>query len=71
MQKRLYRPEEGRQFNGVAAGLAEYFGVDVQLVRIAFVLTTLLGGPGALVYIALWIVMPSENDLYKQKNDML
>lgn len=71
MQKRLYRPEQGRQLNGVAVGLAEYFGVDVQLVRIAFVLATILGGPGILVYLALWIVMPSENDLYKQKNDMM
>ncbi len=46
---------------GVAAGLANYFGVDVTLVRVIWVLLLLPGGlPGFLPYIILWIIMPVE-----------
>lgn len=58
--KKLYRPREGRKFAGVCAGLAEYFNVDPTLVRIIFVLASLTGGPGFLVYIVLMMIMPEE-----------
>ncbi len=58
--KKLYRSVTDRQFAGVAGGLAEYFQVDPALIRIAFVLFTLLGGPGLLIYIILWLVIPEE-----------
>ena len=46
---------------GVAAGLANYFGVDVTLVRVIWVFLLLPGGlPGFLPYIVLWIIMPAE-----------
>lgn len=74
MQKKLYRSEHNRQVAGVAGGLAEYFDVDVTLVRIAFAVTALLGGPGFMIYVVLWVVMPEESevayqDVMKQKND--
>ncbi|MEO1288376.1 MAG: PspC domain-containing protein [Chloroflexota bacterium] len=69
MEKRLVRSEAEGQVAGVSWGLAQYFDVDVTLVRIAFVVLTLAGGPGLLAYIALWIVMPDISKDEKGKND--
>ncbi len=41
---------------GVSAGLANYFGFDVNLIRIAFVLGALLGLGGVLIYLAIWLL---------------
>ncbi len=60
-QKRLTKSKTNKSVWGVCGGLAEYLQVDVTLIRLAFVLLTLAGGPGLLVYIALGIVMPSES----------
>jgi len=57
-EKRLVRSKKDQMIAGVAGGLAEYFDIDVVLVRVAFVALALLGGPGVLLYIILWIVMP-------------
>ncbi|MCQ2205624.1 MAG: PspC domain-containing protein [Bacteroidaceae bacterium] len=48
---------------GVCGGLAEYFGFDPTLVRVAYALLTLLSAafPGVLLYIICWIVMPRPN----------
>lgn len=56
--RKLYRSRIDRVFGGVCGGLADYFGIDVSLVRLAFVLLFLLGGHGLLAYIILWIVVP-------------
>lgn len=56
--RRLTRSRTDRTVAGVAGGLAEYFDVDATLVRLLFVVGTLLGGPGLIVYIILWLVMP-------------
>ncbi|HEV7846192.1 MAG TPA: PspC domain-containing protein [Thermoleophilaceae bacterium] len=56
----LARPRSGRVVGGVCAGLARRFGMRAGLVRLLFVLSVILPGPQVLVYIALWIVMPSE-----------
>jgi phage shock protein PspC (stress-responsive transcriptional regulator) len=47
---------------GVCGGLATWFGWDVTLVRVLYVLVSILsvGFPGVLVYIVLWIIMPEE-----------
>ena len=47
---------------GVAGGLGEYFSVDPRLVRIGFAIATLLNGAGALVYLALLVLTPSDAD---------
>lgn len=59
-QKRLVRKENGKMMAGVCTGLAEYFNVDVTLIRIVFVAATLLDGVGILAYVILWISMPME-----------
>jgi phage shock protein PspC (stress-responsive transcriptional regulator) len=57
-KKRLYRDESDAVVGGVCLGLAHYFGVDVVLIRIIFVLCFFFGA-GFLLYIILWVVMPS------------
>ena len=56
----LRRPFSGRMLAGVAAGLAHYFGVDVTLVRIAFVVLTVVGGAGIPLYLAGLLLIPEE-----------
>ncbi|MCB9004363.1 MAG: PspC domain-containing protein [Ardenticatenaceae bacterium] len=57
-EKRLMRSMNDRMVAGVAGGLAEYLGVDATLVRVAFVILALAGGPGLLIYLILWLIMP-------------
>lgn len=59
--KQLKRSRKDSMIAGVCGGIAEYFDIDSVLVRIAFVLFTLMGGSGIIVYILLWIVMPDDN----------
>src|SRR3989442_934797 len=53
-----YRSRDGKMLAGVCAGLAEQFGISVTILRLALVLGTLIGGPGLIIYIVLWVVMP-------------
>lgn len=57
-QKRLYRSTIDRKLCGVCGGIAEYFGIDSTIVRLALVLLTLLGFSGIIVYIIAAIIMP-------------
>jgi len=56
--KRLTKSSTNGSIWGVCAGIAEYLNVDVTLVRLAFVLLTLAGGPGLILYIIMAIIMP-------------
>jgi phage shock protein PspC (stress-responsive transcriptional regulator) len=56
----LRRPFQDRMLAGVAAGLARYFGVDVTIVRIAFVVLTVAGGAGIPLYLAGLLLIPEE-----------
>jgi phage shock protein PspC (stress-responsive transcriptional regulator) len=56
----LRRPIHDRMLTGVAAGLAEYFGMDVAIVRIAFVVLTIAGGAGIPLYLAGLLLIPEE-----------
>jgi phage shock protein C len=58
--KRLIRSTSERQIAGVCGGLAEYFNIDPTLVRLAFVVATLMGGPGLIVYIIMALVVPED-----------
>ena len=60
MTTALVRPRQGRLIAGVCAGLARRFGLSRTTVRLAFVISCVLPGPQILVYLALWILMPSE-----------
>lgn len=60
-EERLYRSED-KIIAGVCGGLAEWFGLDPTLVRIGYVLLSIISAafPGLLVYIILWIIMPTK-----------
>jgi phage shock protein C len=66
--KRLARSTTDRTIAGVCAGIAHYFGIDPVLVRVLFVISALAGGPGLILYIVLWIVMPEDTDVAKEKS---
>jgi phage shock protein PspC (stress-responsive transcriptional regulator) len=57
--KRLQRSADNKLLLGVCGGLADYFDADPTLVRVAFVLVALLAGTGALLYVALALIMPN------------
>ena len=59
-RKRLVRPYAGKKIAGVCAGVAEYFDLDVTLIRIMWVLVAVFGGCGLIAYAIAWIVMPAE-----------
>ena len=56
----LRRAYHGRMLAGVAAGLADYLGVDVTIVRVAFAVFTFLGGAGIPAYLACLLLIPEE-----------
>ncbi|HXZ71416.1 MAG TPA: PspC domain-containing protein, partial [Streptosporangiaceae bacterium] len=56
----LRRAREDRLVAGVAAGVAARTGIDVTLVRLAFVVTALLGGFGAAAYVVAWLLLPAD-----------
>jgi phage shock protein PspC (stress-responsive transcriptional regulator) len=58
--KRLCRSRQNRSLAGVCGGIAEYLGWDPTLVRVAWIILTLLGGSGILIYLILWLVMPES-----------
>jgi phage shock protein PspC (stress-responsive transcriptional regulator) len=58
--KRLLRLRDGRMAAGVCTGLAAYFGVDVNLVRLGFGVLTVFYGLGLLAYLIAWVILPEE-----------
>lgn len=61
-QRRLERSSADRLIAGVAGGVAEYFRVDPSFVRIAFVVLSLFGGVGVVLYAAAWLLMPENGN---------
>jgi phage shock protein C len=58
--RRLYRSRKNRKLAGVSAGLAEYLNVDPTVIRVLFIVFAVMGGAGALIYLAMWLVVPEE-----------
>ncbi|HHW56947.1 MAG TPA: PspC domain-containing protein [Clostridia bacterium] len=74
MNKRLYRSREQRILGGVCGGIAEYFDVDVTLIRLICLITVLFGGSGLLFYLIAWIIIPEnpyqvEGDVVKKDRE--
>ncbi|MEO5943724.1 MAG: PspC domain-containing protein [Ferruginibacter sp.] len=57
--KRLFRDENDKVVGGVCSGLANYFGIDVVIIRIIFVVLLVAGGFGFITYLILWVAVPS------------
>ena len=61
MNKRFYLSQTDKKLGGVCGGIAEYFGIDSLLVRIAFVALVIGLGTGVFAYILLWLLAPRQN----------
>ena len=59
-EKKLYKSSTDKKLAGVCGGIAEYFNIDSTLVRLGWVLFSLLGGSGLLAYIIASIIMPDR-----------
>jgi phage shock protein C len=69
MNKKLYRDEYHKVLGGVCSGLADYFEMDVTVIRLLFAFTVIVMGVGIIPYIVLWIVLPKKGYLYNQYNN--
>ncbi|HEX8928129.1 MAG TPA: PspC domain-containing protein [Actinomycetota bacterium] len=58
--RKLYRSKTNRMLAGVCGGLAEYLNTDATLIRVLFVLLTVLGGAGPIIYLGMWIIVPNQ-----------
>jgi phage shock protein C len=58
--RKLYRSRTDRKLAGVCGGLAQYFNIDATLLRVLFVVLALLGGPGLVIYLLMWILVREE-----------
>jgi phage shock protein C len=71
MTKRLYRLQSSKMIGGVCAGIARYFDLDVSLIRLLFVGIALITAlfPMFLFYIIAWIIIPTEEEVVKNKKE--
>ena len=60
MEKRIYRPREGKVLVWVCAGIANYFNIDPVLVRLGWIIFCCLGGSGILAYLVAAVLIPEE-----------
>ncbi|MGW8885042.1 PspC domain-containing protein [Streptomyces sp. NPDC055749] len=61
----IVRPRDGRMIGGVCAALARRFGTSATTMRVIFLASCLLPGPQFLLYLALWVLLPSEKSAEK------
>ena len=64
--KKLYRSERNRMIAGVCGGLAEYWDIDPTLIRLLWVLVSLVVGSGILLYIIACLIIPDERSIIVQ-----
>ncbi len=70
--KILVRSRKGRMVAGICAGIADYYGLDVTLVRlIVAVVSVITGGTGVLAYLAAWMIIPGEGENASIAQDIL
>ncbi len=63
-KKELVRPRNNRRIAGVCAGLAEYLGLDITLMRLLWAIISVMTGifPGLIAYLVAWVIMPESNE---------
>lgn len=67
----LRRSRHSRMLAGVAGGLAEYFDLDVALVRVGIVVLTVMGGLGVPLYVAAWLLVPEDGTDHTVADELL
>lgn len=68
MKDKLYRSKSDKKIAGVCGGIGKHFDIDPTIVRIAFIIFTLAGGAGGLLYLILALVIPSEDKRSNEKS---
>jgi phage shock protein PspC (stress-responsive transcriptional regulator) len=58
----LHRSREGRIVAGVCAGLADYFSIDANIIRVIFAGLSFFAGAGILMYVMAWFIIPEEGE---------
>ncbi|MBP5204452.1 PspC domain-containing protein [bacterium] len=69
--KRLYRADKNQVIGGVCAGIAEYFDIDPTIVRVIFVALVLGEGFGVLLYLILWVLLPTKSSLEDDQSETI
>ena len=62
MAKKLYRSRNDKKLCGVCGGLADYFGLDVNIIRVAAIVSVFFGGLELVAYIAAAFLIPEQGD---------
>ncbi|MBT1710569.1 PspC domain-containing protein [Fulvivirgaceae bacterium PWU5] len=63
IDKKMFRDPDSKVLAGVSGGIASYLGIDILIVRVLFIVFTITGGLGLVVYIVLWIAVPEAKSL--------
>jgi phage shock protein C len=67
----LVRSRKDRVLAGVCAGAADYFGIDVTLIRVIWaVVSVITGGAGVLAYLVAWAIIPAEGENHPAAEDL-
>jgi phage shock protein C len=67
----LVRSRKDRMLGGVCAGAADYFGIDVTVVRVIWaVVSVMTGGAGILAYLVAWAIIPPEGENHPAAEDL-
>jgi len=61
--RRLFRDGENSVLGGVASGVGSFFGIDINVVRLLFVITTFTGGVGFVIYLIIWFITPEAKSI--------
>ncbi len=71
MKKELRRSSTDCKICGVCGGIAEYFGIDSNLVRLIWAAVSLFAGAGVLLYIVAAVILPKGDEQQKDLHDIL
>lgn len=63
VEKKLFRDGDRKVIGGVAGGVAAFLAIDITIVRVLFVLFTIIGGLGLFIYIVMWVILPEAKTL--------
>ena len=66
--KKLYKTDQGSVLGGVCKGISEVYNIDVSMIRLITVLLMFVAGMPFIVYIVMWIVLPSKKDVVPNRD---
>ena len=67
--RKLRRSTDDRMIAGVAAGVADFYDIDTTLVRVVWAISAVFGGFGIVLYLVMWIIVPSADSTAPPPSD--